>query len=104
MIVNEEYELTVIWRGSLEAKDHSSETTRLTKLISDLDGKVPKSEATTKKGLAYAIKREKEGYYLFSDISIPRAKVAELRSKLALNESVLRYLIVQKERDRRQKS
>ncbi|MCX7939689.1 MAG: 30S ribosomal protein S6, partial [Thermoflexales bacterium] len=49
--------------------------------------------------LAYPIRKQREGYYVFTLFSLDAAAVARFEQRLRLIEDVLRYLIVRTDED-----
>ena len=63
-------------------------------LIAGLGGRIIKEDVWGKKELAYPIKDQNNGYYLFTIMMLEGAKLAELEKKMSLLEGSLRYLII----------
>lgn len=90
------YEVTVILRGSLEVEAQKKRSDEVISTIETAGGKVTNSPEPTKRELSYAIKKEREGYYLFLDATIPAAKIQDIDTKFRINDAVLRHLILVK--------
>jgi len=79
------------------AINQSASTTDFKKiedLIVGLGGKIEKKDDWGKKFLSYAIKNEHEAKYQDWMLELDPAKVSEFRKKLALNDQILRHLII----------
>ncbi len=81
------YELTVI----LEKEEAKA----LTDLLAKNGAEVVKKNDPVKRDLAYAIKKKKQGYYVYFDLKIKPEDVAGLDQKLKLHENIIRYLLCQ---------
>ena len=62
------------------------------KIISDMGGSVPKKELWGLRTMAYKIKKNRKGHYVFMNIDAPSKAIHELERQMNLNEDVLRYL------------
>lgn len=92
-----DYELTFIVNPGLEESELSAFSDKVKQLITEKGGEVARMESWGKRKLAYRIKNKKEGYYVFTEVKGTGATVKDTERFLKLQESVLRYLIVQKE-------
>ena len=93
------YESVVVFIPSLGDEAVKLE---LGKMIADIEGKfggkVTHQEVWGKKYLAYPIKKAKEGIYAFVQYETLQGKVVDgLEHKLRINETVLRFLTVNRE-------
>jgi small subunit ribosomal protein S6 len=88
------YELTLVLPGKVTAAKVKSSKEKLEKVVSTLKGKVTKSEEWGKKDLAYKIKGNTSGNFLFYNIELNPECARELRDKLKMEEEIIRYLIV----------
>ena len=93
------YETVVVFIPSLGDEAVKLE---LGKMIADIEGKfagkVTHHEVWGKKTLGYPIKKAKEGIYGFIQYETVQGKVVDgLEHKLRINESVLRFLTVNRE-------
>ena len=62
--------------------------------ITDAGGKVTKVDLWGKKKLAYEIRKQTEGQYVFLNATLPPTFCTELERNLRLMEPVLRYMII----------
>lgn len=93
------YESVVVFIPSLGDEAVKLE---LGKMIADIEGKfagkVTHNEVWGKKTLGYPIKKAKEGIYAFVQYETMQGKVVDgLEHKLRINETVLRFLTVNRE-------
>ncbi len=91
------YESLFILRPSLSDEDAS-------RLIEKMKGVLEKSGATIhkldnwgKKKLAYEVKRERKGTYVYLQFEAPGAAIGELERSYRLEDSVLKFLTVKQE-------
>lgn len=88
-----EYELAVVLHPDLEI-DLKGASSRLEKLIEQIDGKIVKKDEWGKQRLAYAINNQVFGVYVIYQLELNPAKVGELEQGLLLSEEVLRHLLL----------
>jgi small subunit ribosomal protein S6 len=90
------YELVVILSPSLDEAGEKKTIDKISSLIK-LGGNVISQKKLGKKTLAYSIKKVSEGIYYILDVKLISTDVKSLDSKLTLEETVLRHLIVAKD-------
>ncbi len=88
------YESTFIARHDMSSQQVEGLAETFTSIVKENGGDVTKTELWGLKTLAYRIKKNRKGYYVFFNIDAPSAAVQELERNLRLNEDVLRYLTV----------
>ena len=59
-------------------------------------GKILSQKSWGRRELAYPIKKEREGVYLFLELEMEPEKGGEIERKLRLEEDILRHLLVRK--------
>ncbi len=89
------YELVVVLHPDLEI-DVDTPIAKLEKLVAGVKGKVVKRDSWGKKRLAYPIKKQQFGMYVYFDLELPPNQVRELESQLLITEEVIRFLLVNK--------
>ncbi|MDB5661959.1 MAG: ribosomal protein [Sphingomonas bacterium] len=65
-----------------------------TRIVTEGQGKVVKTETWGLRGLAYRIKKNRKAHYVMLEIDAPAAVVAELERQTAINEDVIRYMTI----------
>lgn len=70
---------------------------RVTGLINE-NGKVESVENMGKKRLAYEIKKNREATYVLFNFEANPASIAELERNYRINDDILKYIIVKKEK------
>ncbi len=88
------YESTFITRHDMSAQQVEGLTGNFTNIIKENGGEVTKTEYWGLRNLAYRIKKNRKGHYVFFNIDAPFETMRELERNLRLNEDVLRYLTV----------
>ena len=63
-----------------------------TKIVTDGNGKVVKTESWGLRGLAYRIQKNRKAHYVMLEIEAPAGVVAELERQTGINEDVIRYM------------
>lgn len=62
--------------------------------IKKLGGTIASSKGLGRRRLAYRIAKQQEGYYQLLEFQLPTEQVEELKRLLRLNETVVRFLIL----------
>ena len=88
------YESTFIVRPDASPQQVESLTEELEAFIKEGGGAVPKTEIWGLRSLAYRIKKNRKGHYVFMNVEASASAVADIEHKLRFNEDVLRYLSV----------
>ncbi len=88
-----QYEIAVVFDPSLEVGLDKA-TERVEKIFKDNDGKVKNVDNWGKRKLAYPIKKQEHGIYVFYTLDLPPQSVAKIESTLNITEEVIRFLIV----------
>lgn len=94
MLLNE-YETTYIVRPDLTDDLMAKLTTRFEQIITDNAGTILVAEDWGKRKLAYLIRRNTRGHFVYVNYCGPGNIVRELERNLGNEESLLRYLTVQ---------
>jgi len=89
------YELVVVLHPDLEI-DVDAPLAKLEKLVQGVDGNITKRDGWGKKRLAYTIKRQQFGIYVFFELELEPEAVRQLESQLLITEEVIRFLLVKK--------
>lgn len=95
--MNKLYELTVLIPGDSTADQVKTATAAIGKIISAHKGKVEKEESWGKKFLAYAIKKNREAFYLFWVVDMPASEAQGFERDVRLMDQVIRSLVLVKE-------
>lgn len=92
-----QYELAYIIHPELDETAFKEAVNRIQGLIEGAGGKVTKAEIVGKKKLAYEIRKQKEGQYVFLKTEMPPSFISELERSLSLMEPVMRFMVIQEE-------
>lgn len=87
------YEAVIILKTNVSEEDLKEFKTKTSELISS-DGEVKKVDDWKIKKLAYEIKHEKEGYYLFYNFECKPKLVEEFERVLRINDNVLKHMVI----------
>jgi len=93
-----EYELTVVLPEKTTPAKKKSVTETIEKMVTLFKGKIKKSNDWGKVELAYPIKKNMAGVFLNFLLELEPDKVKTLEQKIKLEENVVRYLLVRKEK------
>jgi small subunit ribosomal protein S6 len=88
------YETVYILRPTLGEEQINTLIDNTTKIIQSDNGLIIETDKWGIKKLAYPIKKETLGYYVFCDFAGTPGAVAEFERKFRIDDSVLRYLTV----------
>jgi small subunit ribosomal protein S6 len=91
------YEFVYIISPEIEQEDLESATDKVGQMIVDRGGQVLHLEAWGRRRLAYPIQKFHEGHYMVAQVQLEPETISELKERLALNEEVIRYLLVRTE-------
>lgn len=91
------YELTVIFKATLEEEARKAEFDKIVGFITKFGGTIDKVDEWGKRKLAYEIQKLNEGFYSFIFYTAPVETPAEVESRINIMESVLRYLNIRLE-------
>jgi len=89
----DKYELTLVLPGKSKAKEKSTKE-KVEKLVKSVDGKVAKSDSWGEIELAYKIKNESSGFFVYFDLELSKDAVKALNDKLRMQNEFIRYLLV----------
>jgi small subunit ribosomal protein S6 len=89
-----QYELAYIIHPDLDENAFKEAIERIQGLIEGAGGKVTNAEIVGKKKLAYEIRKQKEGQYVFLKTEMPPTFITELERNLSLMESVMRFMVI----------
>jgi len=88
-----EYELTVLIHPDLEA-DLEVPLKKVRELIASNGGEIVKEDNWGKKKLAYSIKKQEFGVYVYMEVKLPSDAPLKISNTLNITDEVLRYLLV----------
>ena len=88
-----EYELTVLIHPDLEA-DLETPLTKVREIVTSAGGTIVREDNWGKKKLAYPIRREEFGIYVYMDVELPADAPLKVSNTFNITDEVLRYLLV----------
>jgi small subunit ribosomal protein S6 len=91
-----EYELIFIVHPDLDENAFKEVLEKVKAWITDAGGQVAKVDLWGKRKLAYSIRKQTEGQYVFMNVQMAPAFSAELERNLRFQEAVLRFLVTVK--------
>ena len=91
------YEHVFLARQDVSQQQVETMTKEYTDVVTELGGKVTKTEYWGLKGLAYKIKKSRKAHYSLLNIDAPSAAVVEMERRMGLSPDVLRFMTVRVE-------
>lgn len=88
------YETIYILRPSLGENEITTIIENTSQIIKDVDGSIIDLNRWGMKKLAYLVKKETQGYYVFCDYAATPEAVSEMERKFRIDDSVLKYMTV----------
>lgn len=88
------YELVYCLRPTLDAESVDKAINVVDSYISNLGGKVAKTDKIGRKKLAYEVDNYRDGIYLTTYFEAPQDKIIELKRNLKLNDNVIRQMVL----------
>ena len=88
------YEHVFLARQDLAQAQVDALAEAATKIVTDGEGRVTKTETWGLRSLAYRIAKNRKAHYVMLEIDAPGAVVAELERQTQINEDVIRYMTV----------
>ena len=88
------YEHVFLARQDLAQAQVDALAEAATKIITDGQGQVVKTENWGLRSIAYRIKKNRKAHYVMLELDAPAGVVAELERQTAINEDVIRYMTV----------
>jgi small subunit ribosomal protein S6 len=92
------YETVFIARQDLTSDGIDSLASKLSKIITDSEGKIISKEYWGLRTLSYKIKKNTRGHYVLLNIDAKPLAIAELRRVVGFNEDIIRSVIFKVEK------
>ncbi len=91
------YEHVFLARQDVSQQQVETMTKEYTDVVTELGGKVTKTEYWGLKSLAYKIKKSRKAHYSLLNIDAPSAAIVEMERRMSLSTDVLRFMTVRVE-------
>ena len=88
------YDVIYILDPNSTVEEIAAVSTKVEQIVADFKGTVLKKDEWGKRRLAYMVKKNREGHYVFFHVSIAPDAVAEIQRNLRLMEKVIKFSIV----------
>jgi small subunit ribosomal protein S6 len=95
------YESIFIINPNLSDEETNAVIKKMQDIVAKQGGEMVKFEDWGKKKLAYEVKKQKRGHYVFFQIKGQPAMVSELERNLKLTDSVIKFLTIRLEKELR---
>jgi len=90
------YEGILIFKPDLKEEQLEKEYSKAEETIKKHEGKIEKSEKWGKKGLAYTIKKCREGFFLYMAFEAPPQSIRTFTDIFKIDNNILRAQIIRK--------
>ncbi len=104
-----DYELGFILNPEVSEEQSNAILERIQQIVNNHDGQVVRINQWGRRRLAYPIRHQRDGFYVFFDMILTPETVSELDRNLKVTEEILRHIIIrrdpkiaQKEREERE--
>lgn len=87
------YEVAVLLHPDLEINIEAA-TKKVEAIITTAGGKIVKKDSWGKRKLAYKVKNQQWGLYVFYGVDMEAESVNKINQKFRITEEIMRYLIV----------
>lgn len=101
MANNRVYEVMYIGTPDAADADITKLNDGIEKMIKKEGGSVVKTEVMGRRKLAYPINKKTEGHYVLFEIEGSGQEIAELERRMRVNDTIMRYLTVRVDEDRK---
>ena len=88
----ETYELTLVLAGKATPAKKKEAVNTVETLVKVAKGEVKENKELGDKELAYPIKKNEVGTFLYFTLNLPKSSVGDIGDKLRVNEQFIRYL------------
>ena len=88
------YEIMFILSTQLTDEEKQAKVKFVEETLAKSEAVEIKTEVWGERKLAYPIKKKENGYYVLTTFQADGTKFTEIESKLNINESILKYMIV----------
>jgi small subunit ribosomal protein S6 len=88
------YELGFVIHPEVEQSDVTQAVDKIGQYVSASGGEVTSVDVWGRRALAYPIRKQKEGTYVFLHAQLDPQAIQELERNLKLDEEILRYLLL----------
>lgn len=100
-LANRVYELMYIASPETSDEEVGKLNESIESVIVKGGGSISKTEVIGRKALAYPIKKKNEGVYVLFEIEGSGQEIAELERRLRVNDTVIRFITVRVDEDRK---
>lgn len=91
------YELTIVLPGGASAVKKKSLGEKIERMVKSGSGKIKSSNEWGKIDLAFKIKKETQGVFIFMELEMEAPGAKNLKNKLRLENDIIRYLLIKKD-------
>ena len=91
------YEHVIITRPEISPQQVDALVEDITKTVTELGGRVGKTEYWGLRNLTYRIRKNRKGHYALLNLDCPAPAVHELERRLKINEDVMRFKTIRVE-------
>lgn len=92
------YELMVIFSSALNEEEEKNQSLQVEELLKREQATIHLMDHWGKRKLAYAVKKQRQGYYEWYYFELDPSRISEVDRKLKMSETVLRFMALRMEK------
>lgn len=92
------YELMIIFSSTLSEEEEKQQVLQVEELLKHEKATIHHIEHWGKRKLAYAIQKQRQGYYEWFYFELEANRIAEVERKLKMSETILRFMVLRMEK------
>ena len=96
-MIQHKYDVIYILDPNATTEEGAAVSSKIEQIVADAKGTILKKDDWGKRRLAYAVRKHREGHYVFYHVTVSPETVAEITRNLRLMEKVIKFSIVKDE-------
>src|SRR5580658_7849176 len=96
-MIQHKYDIIYILDPNATVEEGTAVSSKVEQIVADSKGTILKKDDWGKRRLAYSVKKNREGHYVFFHVTVTTDTVAEITRNLRLLEKVIKFSVVKDE-------